>query len=417
MDPILGNCDLAHLRKRKSFKWRTYPPQVLPAFVAEMDFTAAEPIGAAVRDALALGDTGYPHVGELGEAFASFASGRFGWAPAPGRVFAAPDVMTAIAEVLLAVTPHGSGVVINPPVYGPFYFRLGFISRPVVEVPLLPGADGGYDLDLDAIDRALADPGVGAYLLCSPHNPIGRVWTREELLAVAGLCHRHGVALLVDEIHAPLVMPGERFVPFGSLDHEMTERAYVFTSASKGWNIAGLKCGLALAGSEEAAAVLAERWEALLASHLGVLGSVAAFTQALDWLDAVVAQIDENRRLLSRLLSEHLPEVGYRPGAATFLAWLDCRKLGLDDDPAAVFLDRGDVSLSPGPEFGRKGAGFARLNIGTSPELVTEAVRRMTAAIAAERLSRSRGTVHIRRAFAPESFLRPGSRQRRIPAR
>ncbi len=383
MDALLGTCDLAELRHRKSFKWRTYPPDVLPAFVAEMDFTAAEPIGAAIRDALAIGDTGYPHVGELGEAFASFAAGRFGWAPRPDRVFAVPDVMTAIAEVLLAVTPHGSGVAISPPVYGPFFFRLGFISRPVIEAPLLPRADGGYELDLEVLDRVLADPGVSAYLLCSPHNPIGKVWTRDELLAVAGLCQRHDVVLLVDEIHAPLVLPGERFVPFGSLDHEMAGRAYVFTSASKGWNTAGLKCGLALAGSKQAASVLAERWEALLCSHLGVLGSVAAFTRALDWLDAAVAQIDENRRLLTRLLAEQLPEVSYRPGAATFLAWLDCRKLGLGDDPAAVFLDRGKVALSPGPDFGRQGAGFARLNIGTSPELMTEAVRRMAAAVAA----------------------------------
>ncbi len=385
MDPILGNCDLARLRARKSFKWRTYSPDVLPAFVAEMDFTAAEPIGAAIRQALAIGDTGYPHVGELGEAFGSFASGRFGWAPRADRVFAVPDVMTAIAEVLLAVTPHGSGVVINPPVYGPFFFRLGFISRQVVEVPLLTGQDGGYDLDLEALDRTLANPGVSAYLLCSPHNPIGRVWTCDELLAVAGLCQRHDVVLLVDEIHAPLMMPGERFVPFGSLDHEMTERAYVFTSASKGWNTAGLKCGLALAGSEQTADVLAERWEALLCSHLGVLGSVAAFTEALGWLDAVVAQIDENRRLLAGLLAEQLPEVGYLPGAATFLAWLDCRKLGLGDDPAAAFLDHGKVALSPGPDFGSQGAGFARLNIGTSPELVTEAVTRMATAVAAAR--------------------------------
>ncbi|HEX9066406.1 MAG TPA: aminotransferase class I/II-fold pyridoxal phosphate-dependent enzyme [Streptosporangiaceae bacterium] len=385
MDPLLGNCDLDYLRQRKSFKWRTYPPDVLPAFVAEMDFTAAEPVGAAIRAALEIGDTGYPHVGELGEAFASFASARFGWAPRPDRVFAVPDVMTAIAEVLLALTPHGSGVVISPPVYGPFYFRLGFIQRQVVEAPLRQEPGGAYALDLEALDRALAAPGVAAYLLCSPHNPVGKIWTEQELQAVASLCLRHDVLLLVDEIHAPLIMPGERFVPFGSLDHEMAERAYVFTSASKGWNTAGLKCGLALAGSDQAAAVLAERWEALLCSHLGVLASVAAFTRAVPWLDAVVGQIDENRRLLAALLAEHLPGVGYRPGQATFLAWLDCRDLGVGDDPAAAFLEHGKVALSPGPDFGAQGTGFARLNIGTSPELIAEAVRRMTAAVAAGR--------------------------------
>ena len=378
---VLGNCSLAELARRKSFKWRSYPPDVLPAFVAEMDFTVAEPIGAAVRAALAIGDTGYPHLGALGEAFASFAVSRLGWAPRADRVFAVPDVMTGIVEVLLATTPHGSGVVISPPVYGPFFFRLGFIGRRVVEAPLRRCEDGSYDLDLAVLDRALADPGVSAYLLCSPHNPVGKVWTRDELQAVADACQRHDVVLLVDEIHAPLVMPDAKFVPFASVDHPMAERAYVFTSASKGWNIAGLKCGIAVAGSDQAAAVLAERWEALLCSHLGLLGSVAAFTESVPWLDAAVAQIDENRALLGRLLRERLPEVGYAPGSATFLAWLDCRNLGLGDDPAAAFLDRGKVALSPGPDFGNQGAGFARLNIGTSPELITEAVRRMAVSV------------------------------------
>lgn len=380
MDAILGNCSPAELSRRKSFKWRSHPPDVLPAFVAEMDYTLAEPISDAVRAALAIGDTGYPHIGELGEAFASYAAGRLGWAPRPDWVFAVPDVMTGIVEVLLATTPHGSGVVISPPVYGPFFFRLGFIGRRVVEAPLRRLDDGSYDLDVDVLDRALAEPGVSAYLLCSPHNPLGNVWTRDQLRAIADLCERHDAVLLVDEIHAPLVLPGAQYVPFGSIDHPMAERAFVFSSASKGWNIAGMKCGVVAAGSEESAALLAERWEALLCSHLGLLGSVAAFTQSLAWLDAAVAQIDDNRRLLARLLREQLPEVGYVPGAATFLAWLDCTRLGLGDDPAAAFLARGRVALSPGMHFGVQGAGFARLNIGTSPELVTEAVARMAAA-------------------------------------
>jgi cystathionine beta-lyase len=385
VEAILGDCSLIALAKRKSFKWRTYPPDVLPAFVAEMDFTADDAIGDAVRAALAIGDTGYPHVGELGAAFAEFAAGRFGWAPASERVFAIPDVMTGIVEVLMATTPHGSGIVINPPVYGPFFFRLGFAGRRVVEAPLRRLDDGSYDLDFDALDRALARPDVSAYLLCHPHNPLGNVWSRDQLTTVADLCQRHEVQLLVDEIHGPLTMPGARFVPFGSLDHAMTERAFTFSSASKGWNIAGLKCGVVIAGSAQAAGVIAERWEALLCSHLGLLGSVAAFTRSLPWLDAAVAQIDANRGLLSRLLREQLPGVGYIPGSATFLAWLDCRNLGLGDDPAAAFLDHGRVALSPGTEFGTPGAGFARLNIGTSPELVTQAVRRMALAAAAFR--------------------------------
>jgi len=184
----------------------------------------------------------------------------------------------------------------------------------------------------------------------------------------------------VDEIHAPLVLPGRRFVPFGSLGHEMARQAFVFTSASKGWNIPGLKCGVAIAGSQAGTALLEERAKALRAAHLGVLASVAAFTEGRPWLDAALRQLDENRSLLAGLLGEHLPAVGYAPPQASFLAWLDCRALGLGDDPAAAFLDRGRIAVGHGPDFGAEGRGFVRLNIGTSPALIAEAVRRMAAA-------------------------------------
>lgn len=383
MNPLLGDCSLAALRQRRSIKWRTYPDDVLPAFVAELDFDLAEPIKEAVRAAVAISDTGYADKGELGEAFAAFAAGRLRWSPDPSRIFAIPDVMTGIAEMIMAVTPPGSGIVINPPVYPPFFFRIGFTGRRVVEAPLLRGQDGGYDLDVEALDRALGDDGVSAYLLCSPHNPLGRVWSREQLATVADLCAGHGKFLLVDEIHAPLVLPGAEYVPFLSLDHEATRRAIAFGSASKGWNIPGLKCGVAVAGSDELAGLLAQRWEALLAGHLGVLASVAAFGQALPWLDAVLAQLDENRGYLSRLLSEHLAGVGYVPPEASFLAWLNCAPLGLGDDPAAAFLAGGRVALASGPDFGAQGKGFARLNMGTSPAMMLEAVRRMAGATAA----------------------------------
>src|SRR5215472_2167725 len=169
MDTLLGGCSLDRLRRRKSFKWRTHEPDVLPAFVAEMDFDLAPEIKDAVVAALSDGDCGYPHVGELGAAFAEFSATRFGWSPDPGLVFAIPDVMTGIAELLQALTPPGAGVVINPPVYPPFFFRLELLGRRLVEAPLQAGPDGRYDLDLAALDAALAQPGVGAYLLCNPH--------------------------------------------------------------------------------------------------------------------------------------------------------------------------------------------------------------------------------------------------------
>jgi cystathionine beta-lyase len=354
---------------------------VLPAFVAEMDFDLAAPIVAAATAAITAGDCGYGHKGELGDAFASFAAKRLNWSLDPGMVFALPDVMTGVAELVQAVTPPGSGIVISPPVYPPFFERLRLTGRRIVEAPLCRADDGRYDLDPEALDRALAGDGVRAYLLCSPHNPTGRVWSRQQLATVADICLRRGAILLIDEIHAPLVLPGAHHVAFGSLDHAMTARSVTFTSASKAWNIPGLKCGVAVAGSPELAATLSERWEALLAGQVGVLASVAAFTESLPWLDALLGQIDENRALLSGLLAEHLPDVRYVRPEASFLAWLDCSGLGLGDDPARAFLDRGKVALSPGPDFGTQGHGFARLNMGTSPELMAEAVRRMAAAV------------------------------------
>jgi cysteine-S-conjugate beta-lyase len=356
---------------------------VLPAFVAEMDFDLAAPIVAAANAALAIGDCGYGHKGELGDVFTAFASERLRWSPDPSRVFAIPDVMTGIAEMIQALTPPRCGIVINPPVYPPFFYRLRLSGRRVVEAPLRCDPNGRYDLDPEAIDRALAGDGVRGYLFCSPHNPTGRVWSREQLATVADICQRRGVVLLVDEIHAPLVLAGAGHIPFGSLDHPMAGRSITFCSASKAWNIPGLKCGVAVAGSAEYAALLAERWEALLPGQVGVVASVAAFAEALPWLDALLRQLDENRALLAGLLAAHLPGVRYAPPDASFLAWLDCRKLGLGDDPAAAFLERGRVALSPGPDFGTQGTGFARLNIGTSPELISEAVRRMAAAVSA----------------------------------
>jgi len=378
---MLGSCSLEALRKRKSYKWRTYPDDVLPAFVAEMDFDLAAPIVEAATAALAAGDCGYGHLGDLGEAFAAFAAQRLRWSPDPARVYAIPDVMTAITEVIQAVTPPGSGIVINPPVYQPFFYRIRLAGRRVVEAPLRREEDGRYDLDPEALDRALADSDVRAYLLCSPHNPAGRVWSRQQLLTAADICQSRGAFLLVDEIHAPLVLAGAQQVPFLSLNHEISERAVSFTSSSKAWNIPGLKCGVAIAGSPRLAAVLEERWEALIPGQVGVVGSVAAFADALPWLDALLAQLAENRARLSQLLGEHLPRVRYVPPEASCLAWLDCRALGLGYDPAAAFLSRGRVALSGGPGFGAQGRGFARLNMGTSPELMEEAVRRMAAAV------------------------------------
>jgi cystathionine beta-lyase len=393
----LDQLRLDELRRRTSVKWRQYPPDVLPLWVAEMDVPLPGAVQRALTDAITRGDTGYPTEAAYVAALDGFARRRWGWTGITADVAAlVPDVMLGIVEVLKLVTGPRDAVVVNSPVYPPFYPFIEHMDRRVVEAPL--GAD--HRLDLAALEaafqRAVRGGRPAAYLLCSPHNPTGTVHTGAELAAVAALASAHGVRVVADEIHAPLVLPGATHVPYltvpGAAD------GFCVISASKAWNLAGVKAALAVAGPA-AADDLRRLPEEVShgASHLGVIAHAAALRDGEDWLGALLAGLDDNRRLLADLLAEHLPEIGYEPPQGTYLAWLDCRRLGLGDDappprpgstitmagPAAVFLERGRVALSPGETFGTGGAGFVRLNLATSPQVITEAVRRMAAAVAA----------------------------------
>jgi cysteine-S-conjugate beta-lyase len=374
---VFDDVSLETLRRRRSSKWVKYPPDVLPAWIAELDMPLAEPIRRALHEAIELGDTGYAEAGALPEAFADFARARLGWTVDPARVQVVPDVMVGVAEILRVATPPEAGVVINPPVYPPFFHTIEEVGRRVVEAPLARTADE-WALDFDSLEAAFR-AGARVYLLCSPHNPTGRVWSRADLARIAELAARYGVLVLADEIHAPLVLAGAEHTAFLALDGA---DGIVFTSASKAWNLAGLKCAVAVSGSPRTQALLARMPTEVRyrAGNLGVLAAVAAFREGGPWLDALRLHLERNRRLLADLLAERLPEVRYEPPEASYLAWLDCTALGLGDDPAKLFLERGRVALVPGHAFGRQGAGFARLNIGTSRALVTEAVRRMAAA-------------------------------------
>ena len=371
----LKSIDPARLRERRSVKWRLYDEDVLPLFVAELDTEPAPPIARGLREAVERGDTGYPHPGGFPEAFAGFARRRYGWelSNAPRLV---PDVMTGLAHVIDRLTEPGDKVVFSTPAYPPFFRRL--TGRRTVSSPLRSGPDG-FALDLERLAADFAD-GAKVYLLCNPHNPAGLAYTREELLAVAGLAERHGVRVVVDEIHAPLTMPGVPHVPFASLDTEASSLAYTAVSASKAWNVPGLKAALVVPG----AAADPELVSSELGDEAGLLGVIAgeaAFAEGEVWLDALREDIADNHRLLAGLLAERLPEVVHRPAAATYLAWLDLRPFGLGDNPAAVLLEKGRVALGQGPDFGAEGAGFVRFNLGTSPEVVSEGVDRIAKAV------------------------------------
>ena len=363
-------------------KWRQYPQDVLPLWLAEMDTPLAPPVREALAAAIELGDTGYVHEGALADAYSEFALANFAWVVEPSCSRVMPDVMTAITAVLAQVTSPGDGVIITTPVYPPFFAYLGLAGRVVVESPLGWSVEAGYVLDLDRLATDFARPEVAACLLSNPHNPTGLVLTRQELLAVAELGERHGVRLLVDEIHSPLVYAGSVHTPILSTVDESAgaARSFAFVSASKAWNLPGLKAALVIAGPEAVESLSAAPSELFMGTGLlGVLASEAAFREGVPWLKRLLVGLDANRDLLGRLLADALPGVGYRPPASTYLTWLDCRGLGLGDDPAAVFLDRGRVAVIPGHAFGEPGRGFVRLNFATSPQVLAEAVSRMAA--------------------------------------
>jgi cystathionine beta-lyase len=409
------------LRTRTSEKWTAFPPDVLPLFVAEMDYPVAEPIVTALVDRVRASDTGYVgSPGPLAPAFAAFAERRWGWQVDPAQVRTTTDVSVAIVETLRVAISPGDRVVITPPVYPPFFelvpeaggvvFEVPLVKVPVVEVPLrevpllegpsvgaslagdatesagdgsarLADDGGAWSLDLAELERQFA-AGARAFLLCNPHNPLGLVHSRAQLEAVADLALRYNVTVISDEIHGPLVHGDAEFVPFLTVSDAAREMGVAVSSASKAFNLAGTKCALMVTASARGDAMLARLPEEVgfRTSLLGLHASVAAFTEGDAWLDGVLRAIESNRSLLASLLAERLPEVGFRMPRASYLAWLDCRRLDWGDDPAAHALASARVALIAGHDFGTQGRGFMRLNFACSPEVLTEAVDRLAAA-------------------------------------
>jgi cystathionine beta-lyase len=372
---------LDQLRERESAKWRVYPPDVLPAWLAETDFPLAEPIQRALQAAIARHDAGYATRGQLGQAFAEWSGAHWGWAPDPDDTRLVVDVVTALAELLRICSAPGDRVVIDPPVYPPFAGVIEQHGRVVAPVPLARG-DAGFAIDLAGVERAYR-AGARAHILCSPHNPTGIVHSRDTLGTIAELAQRHGVWVISDEVHAPMTLPGAEHVPFPSVSPAAAARGIVLTSASKTWNLAGLKAALVIACRAEARALLGQLPLDLPyhAGLFGVIAGAAAFREGEAYRSELLRVLDRNRQRLGELLSERLPGVSYVPPQAGYLAWLDFRALGWQEEPARRLLERGKIALSPGLSFGAQGQGWARLNMGTSAELLREAVERMHSAL------------------------------------
>lgn len=370
----------SELRKRRSEKWQAHPEDVLPLFVAETDVLLAPAIQDRLTAAVSDGDTGYFAEVERFAGVAAHFYSRFGWEVPEELVVPVNDVGVGVRESLARVLPAGAGVVYSPPVYMPFgpWIRRAGLSP--VSVPLIKYDDDDPHLDLIGIEAALAE-GARAVLLCHPHNPTGVLHSTTELAAVAELAKKYDAVVVSDEIWAPLTMPGVEFTSFLAVSETAREVGLAVSSASKAFNLAGLKCAFVINGNPERFKV---RRSALSGAtgHFGALAGEAALVDSLDWLDQMRAALASNLDLMETLMAEHLPRARWRRPDSGFVAWLDLRGYpGLGDDPAALFLSEGRVALSSGPAFGTEGKGFARLNFACSEEILTAACDRMGATV------------------------------------
>ena len=369
---------LDQLRKRKSVKWRQFPNDVLPLPVAEMDFESAPAIKAALLDMVERSDTGYlGPFPELFDAFAKFSQSRWGWQADTKQMRMATDVGVGIVEIMRTLIKPGEKVMLNSPVYENIWRWINEVNATTVDTPLIE--EGlNYKLDLAAIEKEYKG-GVKVHILCHPHNPVGVIFDKQSLASLAELAKRYQVVILSDEIHAPLSYDAKSFTPFLAVSAVAKEVGIIITSASKSFNLAGLKCAIIITESSELQERINKMPPAVTwrASLFGAVASTAAYSDSVNWLDGVLITLDENRKLLSNLLQSKLPQVKYRIPDFGYLAWLDMSTLGLGEDPAARVLEKGKVALNGGVLYGPKHKNFVRLNFGTSPELITEGIDRI----------------------------------------
>jgi len=375
---------LAKLLTHHSEKWRGFDRDVLPLPVAEMDFPVADPIRAVLAEVVAQSDLGYlGSVPELAAGFAKFAEERWNWSVDTSQVGVAADVGVGVVEVLRVFTKPGDTILINSPVYQNFYNWINETHLIKVDVPFTrtgpqSESDNPWQLDLDEVEKAYA-AGLKVHLMCSPHNPLGRVFSKDELTRIAEMAKKYGVLVISDEIHAPLTFAEKSFIPFLTISENAREVGITITAASKGWNIAGLKCAIIVSHNDAIKIKLDEMPTAVhfRASILGAFASAAAFADGGVWLDSVILQLDHNRFLIRDLLAAKLPSVNYHIPHNSYLAWLDLESLNLGENPTQTLLEKGRVAFNPGHSYGAQCSQYVRLNFATSPEIITEAIDRI----------------------------------------
>lgn len=371
------------LRARRGKKWGDHEPDVYPAWVADMDFLTAEPIRQALQDMAEDADFGYSsQPNEVPKVFAARMEAAYGWSIRADHTVLVVDLVQGVTAALLAFSRSGDGVVLMSPSYPPLVGAVQATGRRLVDVPLVNNS-GRYEVDFAGLHAALARDDVSVLLICNPHNPTGRVFDRSELARIAAAADRANVTVVSDEIHCDLVYPDAAFVPFATVHPAVAAHTVSLHSATKSFNLGGLRCGIVHLGS----ATLMQRFTAAHPDRIlgrpnifGALATTVAWRQGQPWLDSVRERLQENRDAVQRWV-DRTPGVSSHAPEGTYFAWLDCTRLGLDEPASGFFLREGRVAMSPGEDFGDDYRSFARLNFAMSPTILAEILSRMDSAI------------------------------------
>jgi len=370
-------------RHTDSEKWRYFAPDVLALWVADMDFTAPEPVIRALRERVEHGIFGYGgEPPELREVLVARLQERYAWTVSPEAIVFVPGLVVGLNIATRAAAQPGDGALIQTPVYRPIIDAPGSAGQVLQTMALTRGSDGRYTLDPELMAAAITER-TRTFTLCSPHNPVGRVFSRDELTAMAELCLRHDLTIISDEIHCDLIFSGAQHIPIAALAPELAARTITLMAPSKTFNIAGLYCSAAIIPDLE----LRRRFKAVAhgivpsVNLMAFAAALAAYRDGDPWLAECLHYLEGNRDYLAQFVKDRLPGVSMSPMEGTYLAWLDCREVGITGAPAEFFLKQARVGLNDGAWFGTEGEGFVRLNFGCPRATLTEALKRMERAL------------------------------------
>ena len=364
-------------------KWDRYNDGVLPLWVADLDFRSPEPVIQALRERVEHGIFGYPsEPADLRSVIVDRLARLYGWSVAPEALVWMPGVVVGFNLACHAVTKPGDGMLIQTPIYYPMLRVPGNATLTCDEMELTRRPDGSYEIDFDLMERTIT-PRTRVFMLCNPHNPVGRVYSQGELEGMAEMCLAHDIVICSDEIHCELLLSGARHTPIATLSPEIAQRTITLMAPSKTFNIAGLHCSVAIIENEELRTEF-EAAETGLVSSISITGYVAALAAYRDgqpWLDALLQYLEANRDFVADYVNDRLPGITMAKPEGTYLAWLNCREAGIDGSPHDFFLRNARVAVNEGATFGHGGEGYVRLNFGCCRELLEEALFRMEEAL------------------------------------